>query len=223
MTEKGAPASGEGGELFDLYSRDGTPLGIRKERALVHRAGDWHRSIALWIVRLSGSMILQERSAGKDTWPHRLTASVSGHYAAGEALSDVLREADEELGVKANVAGLIALGVWAHGDSPGPGMVDRELADVFLWRLDLPLTSFKPNPDEVCALVEIDVEELERVLADPRYGGRGTRLNVADHAVQSVRVCRDQFVPSHDYHACVVRAALALTAGKPVIPLAVPW
>ncbi len=33
-------------------------------------------------------MVFQERSAGKDTWPGLLTASVSGHYAAGETLSD---------------------------------------------------------------------------------------------------------------------------------------
>jgi isopentenyldiphosphate isomerase len=217
MTDPSASPKAESEEFFDLYLRDGTPLGIRKERARVHRDGDWHRSIALWIVRRSGGMVFQERSASKDTWPGRLTASVSGHYAAGEALSDVLREANEELGVKARIPDLIRLGVWEHDQKPSPGIVDRELAEVFLWRIDLPLTSFHPCPAEVSGLVEIDAREFARLTADPLFMATGTRLNPDDHAVESVRVYRDRFVPSHEYHAHVARAALALTEGEAVV------
>jgi len=89
------------GELFDLYDASGQPLGLAKERALVHRDGDWHRSIHLWIVRTGGGLIFQRRSAAKDTWPNRLAVSVGGHYAAGEGLLEVLREAREEIGLEA--------------------------------------------------------------------------------------------------------------------------
>ncbi len=218
MTEPEAVPPVEGREFFDLYLRDGAPLAIRKERALVHRDGDWHKSIALWIVRRSGAMILQERSSDKDAWPGLLTASVSGHYAAGEVLLDVLREADEELGVTATIAGLIRLGVWAGDETPGPGVIDRELVDVFLWRLDLPLTSFKPCPAEVSGLVEIEARDFGRLMADPGYVAPGLRLSAADHSVDPVRVRPDHFVPSEEYYARVAEAAIALAEGRPIIP-----
>jgi isopentenyldiphosphate isomerase len=208
----------EGEEFFDLYLRDGVPLGIRKERALVHRDGDWHKSIALWIVRPSGSMILQERSANKDTWPGRLTASVSGHYAAGEILADVLREADEELGVTTTIAELTRLGVWESDERPGPGIIDRELVDVFLWRLDLPLIAFNPCPAEVNGLVEIEARNFARLTADPRYSAAGMRLSAADHSTDPVCIRWDDFVPSRDYYARVAEGALALTEGRPITP-----
>jgi len=87
-----------------------------------------------------------------------------------------------------------------------------------LWQIDLPLTSFHPYPAEVSGLVEIDGTAFAQLVADPRFVAEGTRLNVTDHSVRSVRVCRDQFVPSHDYHARVAGAALQLIAGNPVTP-----
>jgi isopentenyldiphosphate isomerase len=216
MTEPDAVPAGEGEEFFDLYRRDGTPLGIRKARALVHRDGDWHRSIALWIVRPSGTMILQERSADKDTWPGRLTASVSGHYSAGESLADVLREADEELGITAAGADLIRLGVWENDERGSPGIIDRELVDVFLWRLDLPLTSFTPCPTEVSGLVEIAARDFARLTADPRWVATGIRLDTGSRETGPVRVGQDHFVPSGAYHARVAEAALALAEGRPI-------
>src|SRR4051812_30424750 len=52
-------------ELFDLYDADGAPLGLRKERALVHRDGDWHRSLHLWVVLAEGP---RSDGAAQDPW-----------------------------------------------------------------------------------------------------------------------------------------------------------
>src|SRR5947209_7500148 len=154
-------------EMFDLYDAQGRPLGRSKARALVHRDGDWHRSVALWIVRSDGSLIFQRRSVTKDTWPDRLTASVSGHYAAGETLPEVLREAQEEIGRPATATDLMPIGLWRHDERSAPGVRDRELQDVFLWPLSTPMATLRPDPEEASALVQLRTLDVLRLLHDP--------------------------------------------------------
>ena len=36
-------------ELFDVVRADGTPTGEVKPRAAVHRDGDWHRAVHVWV------------------------------------------------------------------------------------------------------------------------------------------------------------------------------
>ncbi len=201
-------------EFFDLYDANGTPTGVRKRRELVHRDGDWHRSIALWIVRRDGRLVLQRRSTAKDTRPGLLTASVSGHYAAGEGLGDVLREAREEIGVAASLDALLPLGTWRFDDVPAPGTIDRELQDVFLWPLDLSLASFNPDRAEVAGLAEVwprDVLALARGQATTIPGvyrpAGGTRETTVALAVA-------EFVPPWRFHRRVAQAALEVAAGR---------
>ena len=37
------------GEPFDIITADGKPTGRVKSRAEVHRDGDWHRAIHVWV------------------------------------------------------------------------------------------------------------------------------------------------------------------------------
>lgn len=201
-------------ERFDLYDDEGRPLGISKARSLVHRDGDWHRAIHLWIVRADGRLVFQQRSRHKDTMPGLLTASVGGHYAAGEQLRDVLREAQEELGYDVGADELIALGLWRCEDVLNdPGVIDREWQDVFFWPLDLPLIAFHPDPVEVSSLVEVSPRDLLQLLNGQRPDVPATRLRVGTDAIVGDRVAPDAFVPSRDYHARVAAAALVYAAG----------
>src|SRR5690242_15381466 len=90
-------------ELFDVVRYDGTPTGVVKPRAAVHRDGDWHRAVHVWVTGLGPAgepfLLAQRRSTAKDTWPGRLDATVGGHYRAGEGLAEALRETEEEIGV----------------------------------------------------------------------------------------------------------------------------
>jgi isopentenyldiphosphate isomerase len=205
-------------EYFDLFDQDGRPLGTSKPRDQVHRDGDWHRSIALWIVRQSGSIVFQQRSLLKDTRPGLFTASVSGHYAAGEDLKDVLREAVEEIGVVASESDLIPLGCRQIDDRPAPERIDRELQDVFLWPLERPLTDFSPDAREVSGLADIAAGSFLELL-----GGRQDTVAADFRAAESQTVERRSlrladFVPLHQYHLWVARAALDFVSrnGKPV-------
>ena len=86
-------------ELLDVLDDNGNPTGERKPRSAVHLDGDWHRALHLWVVREGHLVVLQRRAADKDLEPLKLDVTVGGHYRAGELFVDVLREAEEEIGL----------------------------------------------------------------------------------------------------------------------------
>lgn len=205
-------------EYFDLYDEQGRPLGRAKERASVHRDGDWHRSIHLWIVRADGALVFQQRSAEKDTRPNHFTCTVGGHYAAGEDLGQVLREAREEIGQSVGLGELLPLGTWRYDDAGPAGSRDRELQDVFLWPSATPIEAFQPDPEEVAALAEVAPETLLRLL-EGTVAEIAMRFRASDAALVEQRsLRRDDLVPTPAYHACIARAALAYAWGD-ALPL----
>jgi isopentenyldiphosphate isomerase len=200
-------------ELFDLYDGEGAPLGTSKPRDQVHRDGDWHRSVALWIVRARGSLIVQRRSLAKDTHPGAFTASVSGHYAAGEQLEQVLREAREEIGVAVSAGDLVPVCVWRSDDRPGPGLIDRELMDIFLWPLERDLTEFSPDRGEVMGLAEIEVAGFQDLLNGSASTLQAQWLATGSSSIATIALTVRDFVPAVEYHRHVARAALAYLSG----------
>jgi 8-oxo-dGTP pyrophosphatase MutT (NUDIX family) len=161
-------------ELFDLVDEAGRPLGIRKARGLVHRDGDWHRSLHVWVLLARGVVedggedggasaaegrepwvLLQRRSAAKDTWPGALDVAVTGHYAAGEQLEDALREAEEEIGLPLTPSDIFRVGVRRRVDDHAPPIVDREVQDVLLAVTPRGLADLRPAPDEISALLAL--------------------------------------------------------------------
>src|SRR6187549_1019720 len=87
-------------ELIDVLHADGRATGIKRSKADVHRDGDLHRSVHVWILTPRG-VVLQKRSLRKENNPGLWDVSVAGHLSAGEdAETAALREAEEELGLE---------------------------------------------------------------------------------------------------------------------------
>lgn len=82
------------------------PTGEVKERGQVHKDGDWHRSVQVWVVQKDTKtdtdnvrVLLQRRSPYKDTHPNQLDVSCAGHVNSGDnPLETTMRELEEELG-----------------------------------------------------------------------------------------------------------------------------
>lgn len=98
-------------EYFALFDKNGEELPRIKERKAVHRDGDLHGGAHIWImekyINPSGEesirVLLQKRSADKDSFPNCYDCSCAGHVDAGESfISTALRELKEELGLEAD-------------------------------------------------------------------------------------------------------------------------
>ena len=222
--ELGAPAALLGvlraqdpNEPFDVLDADGRPLGRVKARGAVHRDGDWHRSMHLWVVsRPERAVLLQRRGRHKDTWPLRLDVAVAGHYRAGEGLAEVLREAEEEVGLVVGPADVVHLGTRIRADDGARGIRDNEIQDILAYVTDGPLTDLRPSPDELEELLLAPLDELVRLFEDPKATARGLHL---DGESAGTRLSAAHFVPCPDgYWTVALRALIERVGGRPTPP-----
>ncbi len=159
-------------EMLDVLNDAGEPTGERKARLAVHVAGDWHRAIHIWVVRDDDLVLLQRRSLAKDLEAGRLDVSVGGHYRAGELFIDVLREAEEELGLVLRPGQLEYLGTarterrYLRADPP---RIDREVQEVYVTRDSRPLEQYSLSLDEVEAVYELQIDRAIGLFANGEY------------------------------------------------------
>jgi isopentenyldiphosphate isomerase len=200
-------------ELFDIVRADGSPTGQIKPRAQVHRDGDWHRAVHVWVAGHDAEgepfVMFQQRSLAKDTFPGRLDATVGGHYRAGEGLEQALREIEEEIGIVPDPGALRLLGTRVAVNEAEPGTIDRELQDVFLLIDERPLREFRPHPAEVAALIRFRLNNLLPVLAADSGSLDGNVFQPGEPARTRVRFEAADFVKGGDRYFYRVAIAVA--------------
>ena len=120
-----------------------TPLGTSKPRGMVHRDGDWHRSVHVWLAS-SSMLLMQMRSDKKDTFPSRWDVSCAGHMSGNDgSLETAVRELEEELGLSIDEAAMASAFVCtipaeAVGETASHGrFLCREYQDLYV----LPLSA----------------------------------------------------------------------------------
>jgi isopentenyldiphosphate isomerase len=216
-----SPVAQDPHELFDLVDATGAPLGRTKPRAAVHRDGDWHRAIHVWVIHTAppiARVILQRRSLAKDTWPGRVDVSVGGHLGAGETPADALREAREEIGLTLTPADVHLLGRSALARTLPGGVRDREILDVFVARVDAPLKTLMPNPAEVAELLSVSLDDALALWSGERASAPVTALS-PDGSVRAVLLSADDLCgPDGGFRRRALSAVLAWTVQGSVTP-----
>ncbi len=211
-------------EPFDVLRPDGTPTGQTKARALVHRDGDRHRAVHIWVAGIDQGepfLLFQQRSERKDTWPGRLDVAVGGHLRAGEGIDEAFREVEEEIGSRATPNAARWLGTRQCLSEAEPGILDREVQEVFLLRNDRPLTDYRPNPSELSALVRFSLPALIDFLAleDPADAIEARTL-AANGITTVMTYTYGDFIPTNDrYPLRVALAAQRVLRGEPDVTI----
>ena len=165
-------------ELFDVLSDSGERTETRKRRGDIHRDGDWHASVHIWIARRRiGGMeyLLQKRADDKDSFPGCYDAASTGHIDAGEdPITSAVRELREELGVRARPSELVLLfrrKVSEDNVFHGKRFLNNEIKWVFLYKGALPETAINFEQDEISAVGWQSAVDIGYALEhkDPRY------------------------------------------------------
>jgi isopentenyldiphosphate isomerase len=138
-------------ELIDVLTPDGVPTGVRKTKADVHRDGDWHRAVHVWIVTSDGKLLLQRRSHRKENNPGLWDVSAAGHISAGETVIDAaIREVAEELGLRIEAAELEPVATTREECLLNHGTyIDNEIHEIFFVRRDVRLDELTLQEEEV--------------------------------------------------------------------------
>ncbi len=138
-------------DVFDILTENGAKTGKTKERNAVHRDGDWHGSVHIWVIQ-KGNVLLQKRSASKDSFPLCYDIACTGHIDAGEEpLEAALRELKEELGLTVCSSDLCPLFSQKLSDLNG-AFISNEINSVYLLRDDLDATHLVFPTAEIVAL-----------------------------------------------------------------------
>ncbi|KNA10354.1 hypothetical protein SOVF_145120 [Spinacia oleracea] len=163
-------------EYFDVLTKTGQKTGIRKTRGHVHRDGDYHRAVHVWIYSEStNELLLQKRAEFKDSWPGQWDISSAGHISAGDSsLITARRELQEELGVNLPEDAFELLFVFLQECVTNDGkFINNEFNDVYLVTTiaPIPLEAFSLQESEVSAVKYISCEEYKSLLQkeDPDY------------------------------------------------------
>ena len=94
-------------EYLDIVDEKGNPIGKTVSRKDAHEFGILHRTAHVWVIRETQGrveVLLQKRSADKDSFPEMYDTSSAGHIPAGdEPLLSAIRELKEELGIVATL------------------------------------------------------------------------------------------------------------------------
>jgi len=93
---------------------------------------------------------------------------VGGHVRVGETLVDVVREAEEEIGLVVRPGQLTYLGS-ARSVRSYHGVTDREVQDVYVVRDERPLNAYVLACDEVEVLYEVPIERAIALFRDGSY------------------------------------------------------
>ncbi len=158
-------------ELFDVLNDKGENTGQRKRRGDIHRDGDWHASVHIWVARrrLSGmEFLLQRRADSKDSFPGRYDAASTGHIDAGEdAISAAIRELREEMGIRARPSELVLLfrrKISEDNIFRGSRFINNEMKWVFLYKGAVPENRIHFELEEISAVCWRSAAEIKAAL-----------------------------------------------------------
>ena len=154
-------------EYFDIINVYGELLNEIRSREDVHRLGLWHRAVHIWIYRkFQGTyeLLLQKRSASKDSHPSCYDMSCAGHVSAGDDyLESAIRELQEELGVSLTESDIIPTFIYPVNYQKyfhDKLFIENELNQVYICQLDLNLDECKLQIEEVESLCWVAFEQI---------------------------------------------------------------
>jgi len=171
-----AVLDGQEMELFDICDEEGEPTGQSRERSVVHRYGTPHRTAHVWITRknpdCSVEILLQKRSADKDSFPGCYDISSAGHIPAGcDVKESALRELSEELGIKAEPEDLEYVGkvkTEFHGEFHGRPFHNVEISTVYLYQKPVEESELTLQTSEVESVCWMELQECIRAVKEKK-------------------------------------------------------
>lgn len=153
-------------DVFDVLDEYGNPTGVVKRRDEVHRDGDWHHSVHIWIANPRGEVLLQKRAADKDTGSGAWDISAAGHIMAGSTpVETAVREIEEELGIAIAPEEFEHLftikRMMVHNDG---AILDNEFNHVYLLMRDLHAPSLVLQTEELDEVRFVPFEKIHTLM-----------------------------------------------------------
>ena len=154
-------------EYFDILDENGNKTGKTKLRSEVHRDGDWHKAVHIWIINDKGDILLQRRCATKDSNPNMLDISCAGHLSAGDdSLGGAIRELKEELNLDVNPDELKLIKTLKRCSRYTPTFINNEFDDFYILRTNKTIDEMDYQKEEISEIFFVSYKEFKNMVRD---------------------------------------------------------
>lgn len=145
-------------EMLDIYNEDLKKIGVRS-REDVHKYGFKHKVVQCYIINEKGKekyVYFQQRSFSKNNYPGFYDIACAGHIDSGEEpVNSMMRELEEEVGLKVDKPQLIFAGIKLENKNHDD-ILDDEICELYV--LKISHENFKPG-EEVEDMVKVLYED----------------------------------------------------------------
>lgn len=186
-------------EKLKIFDNSKNQIGVAF-RSDVHRIGYWHEAIHCWFISNEKGIdyiYLQLRSKNKKDYPNLLDITAAGHLLADETVEDGVREIKEEIGIDVAFKELIKLGVIDYCVVQ-EGFIDKELANVFLYKSENIFDDFTLQVEEVSGIVKTKFIDFAQLWFGEKDEIEISGFEIYDDGKKQIikeSVSRDKFVP----------------------------
>lgn len=154
-----------GKEYFDILDEIGNKTGKIKLRNEVHRDGDWHKAVHIWIINQNNEILLQRRCATKDSNPNMLDISCAGHLTAGDdSITGAIRELKEELNLDINPTELIFIKTLKNESKYSETFINREFNDIYILKTNKNINDMKFQESEISEIIFVTYEQFKEMI-----------------------------------------------------------
>lgn len=152
-------------EYIDLLDENGNKLNTRKKRTEVHRDGDWHKSVHIWIINKNNEILLQRRAADKDSDPNMLDISCAGHLSSGDdSITGAIRELKEELNLEVEKSELKYITTLKRSPKHENGFIDNEYDDLYLLKIDKKIEELTYQKEEISEILFVPYQKFKEMI-----------------------------------------------------------
>jgi isopentenyldiphosphate isomerase len=205
-------------EKLKIFDEDRNQIGVAT-REEVHRIGHWHEAFHCWFISREEGIdyiYLQIRSDAKKDYPNLLDITAAGHLLAHEIVNDGIREVKEEVGIDVSFKELVPLGVFKYCVTR-ENFIDKELANVFVYKSNKTMDEFKLQKEEVSGMVKAELNSFYDFWLGTKdeISVEGFEMNKAGKKVPiSKTVDKNRFVPHEKtYYESVVKSIKGVLYG----------
>lgn len=154
-------------EFLNIIDEKARLTHYTKPRTLVHRDGDLHPTVHIWLIKRKDMgiyVLLQKRASKKTIHPDCFDVSAAGHVSQGEEFRHAaIKEVREELGldIPGNKLELIGLRNDVYRE---PGICDNEMSAVYLYRGKVDIDKLMLRSSEVSEVCWAEIDELLSIM-----------------------------------------------------------
>lgn len=172
-------------EFIDVVDENGNNTGEVLPRNEIHKLGRWHNASGVIVVNSKKEILLQQRSRLKEKNAGLWDMSASGHIPAGQSpLQSLLREIEEEIGVRVEEKDLKLLGKYKRQELHNNGkFIENEFDFIYILNKDIALSQIQLQEEEVEDIKYVSTAEFKTML---KNGDVVKRVGVWDDLINCV-------------------------------------